>query len=108
MRNSTAPALYIRTEDYLNQLQQELQMSRDALAEHKQELNGQRIKSVIANATAFIKDNLSLFSDRLQSGRVIEGHGDLRPEHICLKEDPVIIDCLEFNRDLRIVAPCPS
>jgi aminoglycoside phosphotransferase family enzyme len=27
----------------------------------------------------------------------------LRPEHICLESQPVIIDCLEFNRDFRIL-----
>jgi uncharacterized protein len=29
----------------------------------------------------------------------------LRPEHICLEDTPVIIDCLEFNRNLRILDP---
>jgi aminoglycoside phosphotransferase family enzyme len=35
----------------------------------------------------------------------VEGHGDLRPEHVCLMPQPVFIDCLEFNRDLRILDP---
>jgi aminoglycoside phosphotransferase family enzyme len=35
-------------------------------------------------------------------GRLLDGHGDLRPEHVCLTAPPVVIDCLEFNRDLRI------
>jgi aminoglycoside phosphotransferase family enzyme len=35
----------------------------------------------------------------------VEGHGDLRPEHVCLVPRPVFIDCLEFNRDLRILDP---
>jgi len=34
---------------------------------------------------------------------IIEAHGDLRPEHVCLEAQPVIIDCLEFNRSLRIL-----
>lgn len=40
---------------------------------------------------------------RVADGFVIEGHGDLRPEHICLYPTPAIIDCLEFSRTLRIV-----
>jgi uncharacterized protein len=36
---------------------------------------------------------------------VVEAHGDLRPEHICLTDPPVIIDCLEFRRDFRILDP---
>ncbi|WP_321395989.1 hypothetical protein [Emcibacter sp.] len=31
----------------------------------------------------------------------MDGHGDLRPQHIFLTSKPVIIDCLEFNQDLR-------
>lgn len=43
--------------------------------------------------------------DALAKGRIIEGHGDLRPEHVCLCRPPAIIDCIEFNRDLRLVDP---
>jgi aminoglycoside phosphotransferase family enzyme len=34
---------------------------------------------------------------------VIEAHGDLRPEHICLEREPQIIDCLEFSADFRML-----
>jgi aminoglycoside phosphotransferase family enzyme len=30
---------------------------------------------------------------------------DLRPEHVCMTDPPVIIDCLEFNAPLRQVDP---
>jgi aminoglycoside phosphotransferase family enzyme len=43
-----------------------------------------------------------LMDDRLNSDRIVEGHGDLRPEHICLEPELPIIDCLEFSRELRI------
>jgi len=42
---------------------------------------------------------------RIKAGVIVEGHGDLRPQHICLTDPPVIIDCLEFNRSLRLVDP---
>jgi aminoglycoside phosphotransferase family enzyme len=38
---------------------------------------------------------------RIAAGRVVEAHGDLRPEHVCLEVPPVVIDPLEFNDDLR-------
>lgn len=45
-----------------------------------------------------------LLQERIEAGRVVEGHGDLRPEHVCLEEPvPRVIDCLEFDRHLRIV-----
>jgi aminoglycoside phosphotransferase family enzyme len=42
---------------------------------------------------------------RIAERRIIEGHGDLRPEHICLEPVPLFIDCLEFNRDWRLLDP---
>lgn len=42
---------------------------------------------------------------RIAEGRIVEGHGDLRPEHVCLAEPPQIIDCLEFSRAMRMVDP---
>ena len=32
---------------------------------------------------------------------VVEGHGDLRPDHIYFEPGPIIIDCIEFNREYR-------
>jgi aminoglycoside phosphotransferase family enzyme len=42
---------------------------------------------------------------RIADGLVVEGHGDLRPEHVHLGSPVQIIDCLEFNRAMRIVDP---
>ncbi|MDJ0945311.1 MAG: hypothetical protein QNJ30_17725 [Kiloniellales bacterium] len=46
-----------------------------------------------------------LLKERVRQRRIVEAHGDLRPEHICLGPSPMIIDCLEFNRDFRILDP---
>jgi len=43
--------------------------------------------------------------ERVESGRVVEGHGDLRPEHVCLLDPPIVIDCLEFDAALRQIDP---
>ena len=42
---------------------------------------------------------------RAADGRIVDGHGDLRPEHVCLLKPPMVIDCLEFNAALRQVDP---
>jgi predicted kinase len=42
--------------------------------------------------------------DRVERGRIVEGHGDLRPEHIYLESagrPPTIIDCVEYSAELR-------
>ncbi len=46
-----------------------------------------------------------LLATRASQGRLVEGHGDLRMEHVCLLQPPVVIDCLEFNTELRQVDP---
>lgn len=42
---------------------------------------------------------------RIADGRIVEGHGDLRPEHVHLGEPIQVIDCLEFSRPMRMVDP---
>lgn len=42
---------------------------------------------------------------RAAGGHVVDGHGDLRPEHVGLLAPPVVIDRLEFNPRLREVDP---
>ena len=58
---------------------------------------------ILARQQQFLSDHNRLFEERVHWGRVLEAHGDLRPEHICLQSPPVIIDCLEFNPALRTV-----
>lgn len=33
---------------------------------------------------------------------ILEGHGDLRPEHVCLTDPPVIFDRVETAREMRV------
>ncbi len=40
---------------------------------------------------------------RATAGRIVDGHGDLRPEHIYLNGRPTVIDCIEFSDDLRTI-----
>ena len=44
-------------------------------------------------------------AQRARDGRILDGHGDLRPEHVALGDTPIVIDCLEFNRTLREIDP---
>jgi aminoglycoside phosphotransferase family enzyme len=46
-----------------------------------------------------------LLEVRVLSGRIVDGHGDLRPEHVCMTDPIVIFDCLEFSDRLRRVDP---
>ena len=42
------------------------------------------------------------FRARVEQGRIRDGHGDLRLEHVYFEDsDPIVIDCVEFNERLR-------
>jgi aminoglycoside phosphotransferase family enzyme len=53
----------------------------------------------------FLEQRGDLIAARLRHRRIVDGHGDLRPEHIWLGDQVRIIDCLEFNPRLRVVDP---
>lgn len=37
--------------------------------------------------------------------RIVDGHGDLRPEHVVLGSRPAVIDRITYKRELRLVDP---
>ena len=50
----------------------------------------------------FMMRNRRIFEQRETDGFIVDGHGDLRCEHIFLGEKIKIIDCIEFNERFRI------
>jgi aminoglycoside phosphotransferase family enzyme len=44
-----------------------------------------------------LEQRSQLLVARVVDGRIVEGHGDLRPEHVFFDPWPRIIDCLEFR-----------
>ena len=61
------------------------------------------VEALLARQREFIAQRSALLEQRATGGCVIEAHGDLRPEHVYLDDSPAIIDCLEFDRDLRVL-----
>lgn len=64
-----------------------------------------RVRHVDGVLRRFMKERHCLLAGRVRGRHIIDGHGDLRPEHIWLGDQVRIIDCLEFNRSLRMVDP---
>ncbi len=60
-----------------------------------------RFRAVAAVSTTFWRRREPLFRKREKEGRICEGHGDLRCEHVYLGPRPQIIDCIEFDETLR-------
>jgi len=62
-----------------------------------------QLREVEDGQLAFLEQHQELFRERCQHGRIRDGHGDLRLEHVYLDAAgaPTIIDCIEFNERFR-------
>ncbi len=77
-------------------------VSERALDDRALGLDRMRLTCAATAQRRFLCRETALLVARVRAGRIVEGHGDLRPEHVCLLDQPVFIDCLEFDRNLRI------
>ncbi len=50
----------------------------------------------------FYKEHADLFEKRIRDGRIVDGHGDIRLEHVAFLEEGIcVFDCIEFNDRFR-------
>jgi aminoglycoside phosphotransferase family enzyme len=77
----------------------------DEQATHREVLTQARFALRAAAVLDRLDEALRVHATELAARPLVDGHGDLRPEHVCLVEPPVVIDCLEFNPALRRVDP---
>lgn len=57
--------------------------------------------------TAFLRYHAGAFERRIAAGRIRDGHGDLRLEHVYLDGGrTTIVDCIEFNERFRFGDVC--
>src|SRR5512139_3595825 len=56
----------------------------------------------------FLSREKALFEDRVKEGRVRDGHGDLRLEHVYFEgpDTITVLDCIEFNERFRYADVC--
>jgi aminoglycoside phosphotransferase family enzyme len=100
-----SPPVTITTSEYQKRLTDDVHANQRELAKQEYDLPINLLGSITRAQLTFLERKQELFDDRVRRGKIIEAHGDLRPEHVCLESEPVIIDCLEFNRDFRILDP---
>lgn len=88
---------------YRDRLQHAIDETSSALSTPDYHLDTHQISRISGLQHTLLAQQAGLFYARIASGKIIEGHGDLRPEHVYLGPAVTIIDCLEFSADLRIV-----
>jgi aminoglycoside phosphotransferase family enzyme len=90
---------------HLSDWAQSLAYNRAVLLDRRFRIPAGLVRRIDLAQRRFLRRHGHLIATRMRHRRVVDGHGDLRPEHIWLNDVVKIIDCLEFNARLRIVDP---
>ena len=98
------PAVAVAPEAYAERFRREQATNRAVLASCAGDAPVRYVR-LVERIDAALVGRRPLLEERVLSGRIVDGHGDLRPEHICMTEPVVIFDCLEFSDELRQVDP---
>jgi aminoglycoside phosphotransferase family enzyme len=99
----SAPAIAIDPADYAARFQRDLALGREMLL--RPQFRPRGAAAALDRFDHMLARCAGALHERAARGRIVDGHGDLRPEHVCLLDPPVVIDCLEFNELLRQVDP---
>jgi aminoglycoside phosphotransferase family enzyme len=91
--------------EYRDRYRVDILANRRALAVPDYGLSPSLLESVTTGLLAVLEKEALSFDLRIAGRRIVEGHGDLRPEHVFLGPEPLFIDCLEFDSRLRTLDP---
>ena len=95
------PPLVVQPDEYRAEIEHHVRANRAELLTPEHDLPASLVRRVHTAQLLFLTSSPDVLSGRVCDGRIIDGHGDLRPEHICLNHQPVVFDCLEFSQQLR-------
>ncbi|MBZ5600746.1 MAG: hypothetical protein LAO79_00400 [Acidobacteriia bacterium] len=98
-----APRIRMSPAEYRQRLENDIHDCAKELRRPEYALSSDQIESIRLQQAHALAADAAMFDDRVKQGRIVDAHGDLRPEHICLSTKPVVIDCLEFSPDFRIL-----
>jgi aminoglycoside phosphotransferase family enzyme len=91
--------------DYAYRFFREQQINREVLSARAFKLDHGRASLVLDCLDKRLALDCPLLEERVRAGCVVDGHGDLRPEHVNFSDGIAIFDALEFNAELRQVDP---
>ena len=101
----SAPPVFLPTAIHLVEWMRSLAYNKRVLLNPRFRLPAGLIRQIDLVQRHFLQRRGWLIAGRMRHRRIVDGHGDLRPEHIWLDDKVRIIDCLEFNDRLRVVDP---
>jgi len=95
------PPLSISVDDYRRELLENVRGNLQELSCPGHGLPREIVRRIHAAQLRMLCLDAQLFDLRVLDGRVIDGHGDLRPDHVYLLDPIQIIDCVEFSSSFR-------
>lgn len=96
----------MRDQDYLPRVRRQIQRNARELHAPDLKLDQASVERLMQSQRAFVDEHNEVLAGR--GARLLDGHGDLRPEHVFLgtqDADACVIDCVEFDADLRRLDP---
>ena len=91
--------------DYFERLKAEEDENREILTGQRFAIDHGLALSLVDRMDGALTANRSRLEARAAEGFLVDGHGDLKPEHICFQNGVIIFDRLEFSTRLRQVDP---
>jgi uncharacterized protein len=100
-----AHAVFVSRDLHLSNWHRSLSYNKRVLLDPRLGLPAGLVRHVDHAQHRFLAVRSGFIADRVRGRHIVDGHGDLRPEHIWLGDPSKVIDCLEFNPRLRAVDP---
>ncbi len=97
------PPAPIGPEKHRREIDQHVRGNRRTLLDAPDHVADATVKRIHTAQLKYLHGWPEVFDARVCDGRIAEGHGDLRPEHIYFTPEPIVIDCIEFNKEFRIL-----
>ncbi len=103
-RRDSETAAYGRPAAIRRNVEENFEQTRGSIEEY---LNDAQAREIETWQLALLRD-AARFDARVEAGRIRDGHGDLRLEHVYLRDDGsiTVIDCIEFNERFRFGDVC--
>jgi aminoglycoside phosphotransferase family enzyme len=100
-----APRIVLTAAEHLQWWTQAIARAEVSLRDFASALPERTVTAVLSGLRRFLADDQALLADRATAGRIVDGHGDLRPEHVFIGPPLMLLDRLEFDARLRWADP---
>ncbi len=100
-----ASPVFISAETHLADWRESIDYNRRILLDARSGMPSGLVSRIDRAQRRFLAEHPNLLRRRVRERRIVDGHGDLRPEHIFIDDKIRIIDSLEFSARLRANDP---